>query len=83
MRRAAFLAGSGAAMGAYAIAPLSERALAGDTVDYTLRATPLLFKPAPGIAFKALAYTGMLLSPVLRVAPGQRVRAQYVNQCGV
>ncbi|MDP9017281.1 MAG: multicopper oxidase domain-containing protein, partial [Candidatus Eremiobacteraeota bacterium] len=70
-------------MGAFAIAPLSERALAEDTIAYTLTASGLLFKPAPGIAFKALAYNGSLPGPVLRVARGQRFRATYLNRSGV
>lgn len=70
-------------MAAFALAPLTERALASDTVEYSLTATPLRFSPAAGIAFEGLAYNGRIPGPVLRVALGQRLRARYLNRTNV
>lgn len=69
-------------MVAAALPPLSQRALAAGTVDYTLTSAPLKFSPAPGIDFAGLAYNGTIPGPVLRVKHGQRLRAKFVNNSG-
>jgi len=79
MRRSAFLLSGAGAMIASALPPLSQRALARDTVDYTLTAAPLRFSPAPGVDFPGFAYNGTIPGPVLRIAHGQRLRAKFVN----
>ncbi|HUY41136.1 MAG TPA: multicopper oxidase family protein [Candidatus Dormibacteraeota bacterium] len=83
MNRAAFLRRSAGAMAVASIAPLSERALASDVVEYALTAAALTFTPAPGIAFPALGYNGRVPGPLLRVVHGQRVRVLYRNLTGV
>jgi FtsP/CotA-like multicopper oxidase with cupredoxin domain len=70
-------------MAVAAIAPLSRRALAEDTVEYTLRSAPLAFSPVPGVRFPGLAYNGTIPGPVLRVAYGQRVRVRYVSDVDI
>lgn len=70
-------------MAAMTLAPLSERVMGADIVDYTLTAAPLAFVPAPGVQFDALAYNGKLPGPVLRVQAGQLLRAKYLNRSGV
>ncbi len=70
-------------MAAFALAQLPRTAFGRDVVDYTLSAAPLQFMPVSGTAFAALAYNGKLPGPVLRVAFGQRLRARYLNRCGV
>ncbi len=82
LKRRAFLRASSGAMVATVIAPLSQRALANDTVEYTLTSAPLRFSPVPGIAFPGIAFNGTIPGPVLRVRYGQRLRAKYVNNSG-
>ena len=67
---------------AAALPPLSSRALADDTLDYTLTSAPLKFSPAPGVDFAGLAYNGTIPGPVLRIRHGQRLRAKFVNTSG-
>lgn len=80
MRRSTFLRAGGGVMAAFALAPLSRRALAADTLEIALTAAPLTFSPAPGIAFAGLAYNGTLPGPLLRAMHGQRVRVRYRNR---
>lgn len=82
MRRSQFLLAGAGAMVAAALPPLSRRALASDTLDYTLTSTPLKFSPAPGVDFAGLAYNGTIPGPVLRIKHGQRLRAKFVNNSG-
>ncbi len=82
MRRSAFLQLAAGAMTAACIPPLSKRALAADTLDYTLTAAPLLFAPAPGVSFDGSAFNGTIPGPVLRIVHGQRLRARFVNDSG-
>lgn len=82
MRRSAFLRIGAGAITVAALPKMSARALAADTVDYTLTAAPLLFKPAPGVAFAGLAYNGTIPGPLIRVMHGQRFRAKFVNNSG-
>src|SRR5579872_5999573 len=82
MRRSRFLLASAGAMVAAALPRLSSRALAADTLDYTLTSAPLAFSPAPGVNFAGLAYNGTIPGPVLRIAHGQRLRAKFVNHSG-
>lgn len=77
MRRGGFIAGS---MAAFALAPLSERALAQDEVRYELTAAPLRYTPAPGVTVNAVVYNGSIPGPVLRVRSGQRMRVHYTNR---
>jgi len=70
------------AMAAISLAPLSLRALAEDTVQYELTASPLSFAPASGPAFAGLAFNGSIPGPVLRVVAGQRFRARFINRSG-
>lgn len=65
-----------------ALAPLSERALASDLVQYTLTAGPVPFSPVPGLNFAGLGYNGVIPGPLLRVVHGQRLRAKFVNKTG-
>jgi FtsP/CotA-like multicopper oxidase with cupredoxin domain len=83
MRRSRFVAAAGGGMLALALPLPTRRALAADVVDYTLTAAPLRISPARGVSFDALAYNGTVPGPVLRVQNGQRIRAKYVNHCGV
>jgi multicopper oxidase len=69
-------------MVAAALPRLSSRALASDTVEYTLTAAPLKFAPSPGVNFAGMAYNGTIPGPVLRVSHGQRLRAKFVNNTG-
>lgn len=62
--------------------PLPARALAQDTLEYTLTSAPLKFSPAPGVDFAGLAFNGMIPGPVLRIKHGQRLRAKFVNNSG-
>jgi FtsP/CotA-like multicopper oxidase with cupredoxin domain len=82
MRRSRFLLAGAGAMVAAALPRLSPRALAADTLDYTLTSAPLAFSPAPGVKFAGLAYNGTIPGPVLRITHGQRLRAKFVNQSG-
>lgn len=82
MRRSQFLLAGAGAMVAAALPQLSRRALAADSVDYTLTSAPLNFAPAPGVSFAGLAFNGTIPGPVLRVAHGQRLRAKFVNTSG-
>jgi FtsP/CotA-like multicopper oxidase with cupredoxin domain len=82
MRRSQFLLASAGAMVAAALPPLSRRALASDTLDYTLTSAPLKFSPAAGIEFAGMAFNGTIPGPVLRIAHGQRLRAKFVNNSG-
>lgn len=83
MKRNVFLATGSGAMLVAALPRLSPRALASDTLSYTLTAAPLEFAPAPGVSFAGLAYNGSLPGPLLRVMHGQRVRVRYVNKSGI
>jgi FtsP/CotA-like multicopper oxidase with cupredoxin domain len=67
---------------AAALPPLSRRALASDTVDYTLTSAPLTFSPVPGVQFAGMAFNGTIPGPVLRIKHGQRLRAKFVNNSG-
>ncbi len=69
-------------MTAAALPMLPQKALADDTVAYTLTAAPLTFSPSPGASYAGLAFNGSIPGPVLRVMHGQRVRATFVNQSG-
>jgi len=82
MHRSRFLLASAGAMVAAVLPPLSRRALAADTVDYTLTSAPLNFSPAPGVNFAGVAFNGTIPGPVLRVVHGQRLRAKFVNNSG-
>ena len=82
MRRSQFLLAGAGAMVAAALPPLSRRALASDTVDYTLTSAPLNFSPAPGVTFAGQAFNGTIPGPVLRLKYGQRLRAKFVNNSG-
>lgn len=82
MKRSGFLLAGAGAMIAAALPPLSQRALASDTLDVTLTAAPLRFSPVPGLDFAGLAYNGTIPGPVLRIAHGQRLRAKFVNNSG-
>lgn len=82
MRRSHFLRAGAGAMIVAALPALPRRALAADTVDYTLTSAPLKFSPAPGIDFAGLAYNGTIPGPVLRIVHGQRLRAKFVNNSG-
>src|SRR5579875_1227723 len=76
MRRGTFLT-------ALALAPLSARALADDTVQYALTAAPLRFAPAPNVDFDGVAFNGRIPGPVLRVRRGQRIRVLYENHAPI
>lgn len=67
---------------AAALPPLSQRALASDTLDYTLTAEPLRFSPVAGVELAGMAFNGTIPGPLLRVRHGQRLRAKFVNQSG-
>ena len=67
-------------MVAAALPALSQRALASDTLDYTLTAAPLRFSPVPGVELAGMAFNGTIPGPLLRVRHGQRLRAKFVNQ---
>jgi FtsP/CotA-like multicopper oxidase with cupredoxin domain len=82
VNRSTFLSLGGGALIAAALPGLSPRALAADTVDYTLTAAPLRFSPAPGVTLHGLAFNGMIPGPLLRVRHGQRLRAHFVNKTG-
>ncbi|HEV3154650.1 MAG TPA: multicopper oxidase family protein [Candidatus Baltobacteraceae bacterium] len=82
MRRSVFLARSAGVMAALAVPRLPARALAEDTLDYTLTAAPIAFSPAPGMQYPLLAFNGSIPGPVIRVAQGQRLRAKFVNSSG-
>ncbi len=82
MRRSSFLRASGGAVAVAALAPLSERALASDVVQYTLTAGPLRFSPVPGQNFAGLGFNGGIPGPLLRVVHGQRLRAKFINNTG-
>ncbi|HEY9179285.1 MAG TPA: multicopper oxidase family protein [Candidatus Baltobacteraceae bacterium] len=82
MRRRDFLFAGAGAMVAAALPPLPSRALAGDTLDYTLTAAPLKFSPVPNLDFAGMAYNGTIPGPVLRIRHGQRLRAKFVNNSG-
>ncbi len=82
MRRATFLRASAGSMVAAALPALSKRALASDTLDYTLTAAPLRFSPVPGVELPGMAFNGTIPGPLLRVRHGQRLRAKFVNQSG-
>ena len=82
MQRSDFLRAGAGAMIAAALPALPGRALASDTVDYTLTSAPLKFSPVPGLDFAGLAFNGTIPGPVLRVAHGQRLRAKFVNNSG-
>lgn len=79
MRRGAFITAGAGAMAAVALPPLSQRARAADAVEYTLRAAPLDFTPAPGSRFPGVAFNGTIPGPVLRAVAGQRVRVTFTN----
>jgi FtsP/CotA-like multicopper oxidase with cupredoxin domain len=83
MRRRDFLR---AAIGTLAVASLprvTQRALASDVVDVTLRSAPLRFSPRAGLHFSGLAYNGTIPGPLLRVVHGQRIRVRYASDVGV
>jgi FtsP/CotA-like multicopper oxidase with cupredoxin domain len=82
MRRGDFLRASAGAMLVAALPSMPRRALAADTVDYTLTSAPLKFSPMPGLDFAGLAYNGTIPGPVLRLKHGQRLRAKFVNNSG-
>jgi FtsP/CotA-like multicopper oxidase with cupredoxin domain len=82
MRRSRFLAAGAGAMIVAALPPFSRRALAQDSVDYTLTAAPLTFAPSAGVSFAGSAFNGSIPGPVLRVMHGQRMRAKFVNHSG-
>ena len=62
---------------------VTQRALASDVVDVTLRAAPLRFSPGTGSHFSGPAYNGTIPRPLLRVTHGQRVRVRYASDVGV
>jgi FtsP/CotA-like multicopper oxidase with cupredoxin domain len=70
-------------MSAFVLAQLPGRALASDIVSYRLVATPMRYSPAPGVVVNAIGYNGSIPGPVLRVAHGQRVHVEYVNQSSI
>jgi FtsP/CotA-like multicopper oxidase with cupredoxin domain len=65
-----------------ALPRLGPRALASDTVDYTLNAAPLTISASPAAQFSGLAFNGTVPGPVIRIVHGQRLRANLVNHSG-
>ncbi|HZZ64469.1 MAG TPA: multicopper oxidase family protein [Candidatus Baltobacteraceae bacterium] len=80
MKRSRFLQSTAGGMLLAGLAPLSSRALADDTVDYTLTAASRVFAPSPGVRIAGAAFNGTIPGPVLRVRHGQRFRARFINQ---
>ncbi|MDE2482773.1 MAG: multicopper oxidase family protein [bacterium] len=80
MRRAHFLRTGAGAMIVAALPALSSRALAEDTIAYTLTAAPLTFAPASGVSFAGVAFNGSIPGPLLRARHGQRVRVAFHNR---
>ncbi len=80
MRRAHFLQASAGAMAVAALPQLGTRALASDTIDYTLTAGPVAFSPVSGIDFAGVGFNGAIPGPVLRARFGQRVRVAFHNR---
>jgi FtsP/CotA-like multicopper oxidase with cupredoxin domain len=77
-----FARATAAGIAAMVLPTRTSRALAEETVTYTLTAAPRVFSPVSGIRAHALAYNGNVPGPVLRVQHGQRVRIRYVNKTG-
>jgi FtsP/CotA-like multicopper oxidase with cupredoxin domain len=85
VRRSDFVRVAAAGMAAVTLPARGARASTAETIetlDYTLTAAPLRFRPVAGIEAKSLAYNGALPGPVLRVRHGQRVRIHYRNRTG-
>lgn len=83
MRRHDFLRAGAAALSVVSLGRVTQRALASDVVDVTLRSAPLRFSPGAGLYFSGLAYNGTIPGPLLRVAHGQRIRVRYASGVGV
>jgi multicopper oxidase len=79
VQRSRFLVGIAGSMSAVALAPLSERALASDTLSFQLIATPMRFSPAPNVTVNAIGFNGSIPGPLLRVRRNQRVHIEYIN----
>jgi FtsP/CotA-like multicopper oxidase with cupredoxin domain len=83
MRRHDFVRAAAGTLAVVSVPGVTQRALASDVVDVTLRAAPLRFSPGTGSHFSALAYNGTIPGPLLRVTHGQRVRVRYASDVGV
>lgn len=83
MRRRDFLRAGAGTLAMASIPRLTQRALASDVVDVTLRSSPLGFSPGLGLRFPGLAYNGTIPGPLLRVVHGQRIRVRYLSDVAV
>lgn len=83
MRRHDFVRAAAGTLAVVSLPQVTQRALASDVVDVTLRSAPLRFSPGAGLHFSGLAYNGTIPGPLLRVARGQRIRVRYVSDVGV
>jgi FtsP/CotA-like multicopper oxidase with cupredoxin domain len=83
MRRHDFVRAAAGTLAVVSVPGVTQRALASDVVDVTLRAAPLRFSPGTGSHFSGLAYNGTIPGPLLRVTHGQRVRVRYASDVGV
>jgi FtsP/CotA-like multicopper oxidase with cupredoxin domain len=80
--RATFLHRGGATLTALALRPMPAAAAASDVIDIKLQAQAVIYRPAPGVEVRGVAYNRTIPGPLLRVVHGQRVRVQYLNNCG-
>ncbi|MGA8796468.1 MAG: multicopper oxidase family protein [Candidatus Cybelea sp.] len=83
MRRHDFVRAAAGTLAVVSVPGVTQRALASDVVDVTLRAAPLRFSHGTGSHFSGLAYNGTIPGPLLRVTHGQRIRVRYASDVGV